>query len=248
MLKPNNPVFNDTLFSEGMKSNKKKAMIVGTYHLMLGPAAKEMISGLSDRMVQFVTEAPTEVRFELKLGHPGVDVNLTDAYLHAVVREAVDSSDGLDTDTTALLKQLQVIMGTIQEVTYKAAELVGASAMGVQMAQNAMYTPAIINDILNAINHQDFSDIDSKLQEFKKLENVLATATKLSDAEFNATLIPKELLDKYNSCMEEVTKKLIQRDRRWKFPTSDRVLICVGYEHTKFVTDVYRKKGYNILK
>ena len=55
MLKPNNGIFNDTLFSESMKSNKKKAMIVGTYHLMLGPAAKEMISGLSDRMVQFVT-------------------------------------------------------------------------------------------------------------------------------------------------------------------------------------------------
>jgi hypothetical protein len=125
---------------------------------------------------------------------------------------------------------------------------VGASVMGVQMAQNAMYTPDIINDILNAINDQDFSDIDVKLQGFKKLENVLATATKLRDVEFNASLIPKELLDKYNSCMEEVTKKLIQRDRRWKFPTSDRVLICVGYEHTKFVTDVYRKKGYTILK
>ena len=248
MLRQNKGAFGDTLFSESMKSNKKKAMIIGTYHLLLGPAAKEMISGVADRMVQFATEAPTEVRFELKLGHPGVDQNVTDAYLHAVVRESVKSSDGLDTDTTALLTRLQTILGTIQEVTYKAAELVGASAMGVQMAQNAMYTPAIINGILNAINDQDFSEIDTKLQEFKKLESVLATATKLRDVEFNASLIPKELLDKYNASMDEVKKKLIQRDRRWVFPTSDRVLICVGYEHVKFVADVYRKKGYTILK
>ena len=230
-----------------MSDNKKQAMIIGTYHLMLGDMGKQMLSGVLGRMKDFCTSAPTEVRFELNLGHPGVSELLVDAYLHAELRKVVKSSMGLDTNPEALTKTLQKVGGTMMQLSLDAAATVGLTLTAVQMAQAKFYTPQILNEIVESVNNQDFTEVDKQLQTFKRLDLALSAAAKDEGIRYSDALVPKEILNAYDEALNEVTKLIMKRDRQWKFPTDDRLLICVGYEHTKFVKDVYRKKGYTIL-
>ena len=237
------------IFKESMSNNKKKAMIIGTYHLFLGEGAGESKLGdVRDRMVKFVKSAPTEVRFELNLGHPGVAENLTDAWLHAEVRKATKTSKGLDTDTDVLLVRLQSIMGSIQNKTMEAASALGVSFGDISLAQQQMYSGQIINDILDSINTQDFAEVDKTLQSFKKIQTAGKMAMERLGKKYDDALLSADLVKEYDELIDKVNKVIIARDRKWVFPTSDRVLICVGYEHIKFVKDVYRKKGYTIVK
>ena len=50
------------LFSEKMSDNKKKVMIIGTYHLFLNDYGKTLVEPVLERMKDFVQKAP------LKLG------------------------------------------------------------------------------------------------------------------------------------------------------------------------------------
>lgn len=245
-----NKLLNETnLFKESMSDNKKKAMIIGTYHLFLDDGTGEsMLGDVRDRMVNFVKKAPTEVRFELNLGHPGVAVNLVDAWLHAEVRKATKTSKGLDTNMDELLVNLQSIMGGLQNATAEAASAIGVSPEYLSMMQNQMYTDDVINGILDAVNSQEFTEIDQTLQTFKKIQTAAKMAMDSQNKKYDDSLLGAELIKEYDGLIDKVNKVIIARDRKWVFPTSDRVLICVGYEHIKFVKDVYREKGYTIIK
>lgn len=243
----NRDLFGFPVFKESMANNKKQAMVIGTYHLFLDSEDCERIKNVIGRMKDFATAAPTEVRFELELGFPGVAENLTDAFMHSEVRKVVKSSKGLDTDTTKMVIQLQSIMRKLQEVTIEAASLLGFTAMDVQTAQMELYTTQLLNSIIDAIDSQDFAEVDRELQTLKSLDTILGKTAKLNNREFSPAALPSELTSEYDKALGDVGKIILQRDRKWVFPTSDRVLICVGYEHTKFVKDVYRKKGYKIL-
>ena len=243
----NKDLFSFPVFKESMANNKKQAMIVGTYHLFLDSVGWERIKNVIGRMKDFATAAPTEVRFELELGFPGVAENLTDAFMHSEVRKVVKSSKGLDTDTNKMVKQLQTVMGKLQGIIVEAASVLGFTAVDLQMAQMQLYTPQLIDSILSAIDSQDFAEVDRELQTIKSLDAILGKTAKLNNREFSPAAIPSELTSEYDKALDAVGKIILQRDRKWVFPTSDRVLICVGYEHTKFVKDIYRKKGYKIL-
>jgi hypothetical protein len=235
------------LFREKMSDNKKKAMIVGTYHLFLNDYGKSLLDPVLDRMKDFVQHAPTEVRFEVAVDHPGIDPNITDSYLHRELRKVTESSSALDLYPEKLIGSLQKVMGKVVKLTAKAGELVGATQLALQTAQTGLYTNDVLVDILNSIAHQDFNEIDKTLQSFKKLPLILEKATMALGKDRDLSVVPKKLIDEYDALVEEVNRVIIRRDRTWVFPTEDRVLICVGYEHIKFVKDVYRKKGYTIL-
>ena len=235
------------LFSEKMSDNKKKVMVIGTYHLFLNDYGKTLVEPVLERMKDFAQKAPTEVRFEVAVDHPGIDKNITDAYLHTELRKVIDKSSALDTNPEKLIRSLQKVMGNVAKLTAKAGELVGTTQLALQTAQTGFYTNDVLVDILNSIAHQDFNEIDKTLQSFKKLPLILEKATVALGKDRDLSVVPKKLIDEYDALVEEVNRVIIRRDRTWVFPTDDRVLICVGYEHIKFVKDVYRKKGYTIL-
>lgn len=234
------------LFREKMSDNKKKAMIVGTYHLFLNDYGKSLLDPVLERMKDFVQHDPTEVRFEVAVDHPGIDPNITDSYLHRELRKVTKTSSALDLHPEKLIGSLQKVMGKVQALTNKAGELVGVSPLAIQTAQTALYTNDVLIGVLNAIANQDFTEIDKTLQSFKSLQLVIDKATVALGNDRDVSIPPK-MLNEYKELVEEVGRVIIRRDRGWVFPTDDRVLICVGYEHVKFVKDIYRKKGYTIL-
>ena len=134
------------------------------------------------------------------------------------------------------------------KVTAKAGELVGTTQLALQTAQTGFYTNDVLIDILNSIAHQDFNEIDKTLQSFKKLPLILEKATMALGKDRDLSVVPKKLIDEYDALVDEVNRVIIRRDRTWVFPTEDRVLICVGYEHVDYIKNEYIKKGYTVLK
>lgn len=237
-------------YREGILS-RKKVMVIGTYHLGMTPEYKKILKPLVDKMVKFAKVKGTEVRFELELPHPMVDERLTDAFLYHSIENACDVSiKGFDDDSVIekLNPKLNELMRQSNKCIVDACATFGIEKDDAYHALDSFYTNKALDKIVELLKTQNLTELDKMIKSFINIDNVIGRALAFADRDYYVDERPNDIIARYNAICDEMDEVLLRRDRNWELPDADRVLICVGYEHVKFVADVYRKKGYTILK
>ena len=239
----------DNEYREGV-FNRKKAMIIGTYHLYMTDEYKRVLRPLVDRIVKFAKTKGTEIRFEVKLPHPMVNEKLTDVFLyHSVEAVCTTAIGGFDTD--ASIKKLKPVSDNIERQINKcivdACAKFGIGKDDAYGALDSFYTHATMSRVVELLKKQNLVELGAMMNSFVDIDNVIGRALAFADMDYYVDERPVDIISKYNALRAEMDEVLLRRDRNWELPMTDRVLICVGYEHVDYIKSVYAEKGYTIL-
>ena len=238
------------LYREGVFS-RKKAMVIGTYHLGMTPEYKRILKPLVDKMIKFARVKGTEVRFELELPHPMVDERLTDAFIYHSIEASCDVKiKGFDDDS--VIEQLNPVMNDLMRQSNKCiVEACARFGIGKDDAYHALdsfYTNTALDTVVGLIKTQNLSELDKMMKSFIDMDNVIGQALAFADRDYYVDERPTDVITRYKAICEKMDEVLLRRDRNWELPTTDRVLVCVGYEHVEYIKNEYIKKGYAIVK
>ena len=211
---------------------------------------KRVLRPLVDRIVKFAKTKGTEIRFEVKLPHPMVNEKLTDVFLyHSVEAVCTTAIGGFDTD--ASIKKLKPVSDNIERQINKcivdACAKFGIGKDDAYGALDSFYTHATMSRVVELLKKQNLVELGAMMNSFVDIDNVIGRALAFADMDYYVDERPVDIISKYNALRAEMDEVLLRRDRNWELPMTDRVLICVGYEHVDYIKSVYAEKGYTIL-